>query len=169
MNIYMTTGTMGFMEKIKDQHTDESILLMNGGGNTLLLHETNGKSIFQTPRKFEVVGSYGNLTEPGFFAMDNVAVTDEGKPIFEHQYKNLGEKLQNMPGFVAFRLLRPIGSDTYTLLTQWTDRRLYEIWYNSPGNQLSDKTVFKDAGGATQHIFTSAPYTTHYKTPTEEV
>ena len=169
MNMYMTTGTMDFMEKVKDKYVDENILLMNGGGTTLLLHETNGKGVFQTPRKYEVAGSFGNLTEPGFFAMDNVAVTDEGKPIFEHQYKNMGEKLQNMPGFIAFRLLRPIGNDTYTLLTEWTDKRLYEIWHNSPGNQLSHKTNFKDAGGSAQHIFTSAPYTSHYKTPTEEV
>lgn len=169
MNIYMTTGTMDFMEKVKEKHADEPIFLMNGGGTTLLLHETNGSSVFQTPRKYEVAGSFGHLIEPGFFAMDNVAVTDEGKPIFEHQYKALGEKLQNMPGFIAFRLLRPIGSDTYTLLTEWSDKRLYEIWHNSPGNQLSDKTSFKDSGGTAQHIFTSAPYTSHYKTPTDEV
>ncbi|ARD49009.1 antibiotic biosynthesis monooxygenase [Sporosarcina sp. P33] len=169
MNIYMTTGTFEFMEKIKEKHKSESIFLMNGSGHTLLLHETNGASIFQTPRKYEVAGSFGNLTEPGFFAMDNVAVTDEGKPIFEHQYKEMGEKLQNMPGFIAYRLLRPIGSDTYTLLTEWTDKRLYEVWHNSPGNKLSNTMNFKDAGGATQHIFSSAPYTAHYKTPVDEV
>lgn len=169
MNIYMTTGTMDFMEKVRDQYVDESIILMNGGGHTLLLHETNGKSVFQTPRKYEVVGTAGDLTHDGYFAMDNVAVTDEGKPIFEHQYKMNGDNLENMPGFLAFRLLRPIGSDTYIVLTEWTDKRHYELWHNSPGYQLSNPGDFKDQGGATLHIFTSAPYTATYTTPTEEI
>ncbi|MDV6377017.1 antibiotic biosynthesis monooxygenase [Sporosarcina sp. GW1-11] len=169
MNIYITTGTIDFMEKVKDKYADESMLLMNGGGHTLLLHETNGKSVFQTPRKYEVVGAFGNLTEPGYFALDNVAVTDEGKPIFEHRYKEMGEKLRDIPGFIAFRLLRPIGSDTYIVLTEWTDRRLYDLWRNSPGYKLSNPNDFKDQGGTTLHIFTSAPYTATYKTPTEEV
>lgn len=169
MKIHMTTGTMDFMENIKKKHTNENILLMNGAGQTLLLHETNGASVFQTPRSYEVVGSSGDLTEPGFFAMDVVAVTDEGKPIFEHQYKHMGEKLQNMPGFIAYRLLRPMASDTYVLISEWTDKRLYEIWHKSPGNKLSKNMDFKDAGGAALHIFTSAPYTTHYKTPSDEI
>ncbi len=169
MNIYMTTGTMDFMEKIKEKHTNENILLMNGAGQTLLLHETNGASVFQTPRSYQVAGSFGQLTEPGFFAMDVVAVTDEGKPIFEHQYKHMGEKLQDMPGFIAYRLLRPLGSDTYVLISEWTDKRLYEIWHKSPGNKLSKTMDFKDAGGTALHIFTSAPYTAHYKTPTDEI
>ncbi|WP_153732431.1 antibiotic biosynthesis monooxygenase family protein [Sporosarcina obsidiansis] len=169
MNIFMTTGTIDFMEKIKEKHSDEPIILMNGGGHTLLLHETNGKSVFQTPRKYEIAGSVGVLAENGYFAMNNIAVTDEGKPIFEHQYKMMGERLTDLPGFIAFRLLRPIGSDTYVVLTEWTEERLYKLWYESPGYKLSNPNDFKDQGGATLHIFTSAPYTATYKTPTEEL
>lgn len=169
MKLYMTTGTIDFMDRLKDKYAQERMLLMNGNGHTLLLHETTGKSVFQTPRTYEVVGSTGDLKEPGYFAMDNVAVTDEGKPIFEHEYKEMGNKLQNLPGFIAFRLLRPIGSDTYVLLTEWTERRLYDLWRNSASYKLSNPNDFKDKGGTTLHIFTSAPYTATYKTPTEEV
>ena len=169
MNIYMTTGTIDFMEKVKEKYKNESIILMNGGGHTLLLHETSRASVFQTPRKYEVVGAEGQLSENGYYALDNVAVTDEGKPIFEHHYKTMGTKLKDLPGFIAFRLLRPIGSDTYIILTEWTEKRLYELWHNSPGSKLSNPNNFKDQGGATLHIFSSAPYTATYKTPTEEI
>lgn len=169
MNIYMTTGTIDFMEKVKDKHAKETIYLMNGGGHTLLLHETEGDSVFQTPRRYEVAGSFGNLSEPGFFAMENIAVSDEGKPVFEHQYKELGSQLQNLPGFIAFRLLRPVGSDTYVVLTEWTEERLYRMWRDSPGYKLSDPNEFLDQGGAVMHIFTSAPYTATYKTPVKEI
>lgn len=169
MNIYMTTGTIDFMEKVKEKHSGENILLMNGSGHTLLLHETGGKSVFQTPRKYTVAGSFGELSEPGYFAMDNIAVTDEGKPIFEHRFKQTGEQLQDIPGFIAFRLLRPAGSDTYIILTEWSDKRLYEIWSSTPAHKALFTDSFKGAGGHAAHIFASAPYTALYKTPVEEV
>ena len=38
------------------------MVVMHGEGNSLLLHETEGKSVFQTPRRYEVIGSSGTLT-----------------------------------------------------------------------------------------------------------
>lgn len=169
MYAYMTTGTIDFMEKVRDKYKNEQMVMMHGGGHTLLLHETDKKkSVFQTPRRYEVVGALGALEEQGFFAMNNIPVSDEGKPIFEHQYKTLGEKLQAVPGFLAFRLLRPIGSDTYVLLTQWSEERMYKLWHESPAYKLANPEEFKDQGGATLHIFTSAPYVATYKVQEEE-
>ena len=56
-------------------------------GNSLLLHETAGKTVFQTPRRYEVIGSSGTLQENGYFVFNNIPVTDEGRPIFEHRFK----------------------------------------------------------------------------------
>lgn len=49
MNVYMTTGTYEFMKKMREKHADETMVLMQGENTTLLLHETDGKSLFQTP------------------------------------------------------------------------------------------------------------------------
>ena len=46
MNVYITTGTYDFLKKLKDKHSNETIFIMQNGENTLLLHETSGKTVF---------------------------------------------------------------------------------------------------------------------------
>jgi len=57
MYIYLTSGTGDFLEQLKTKHPNEVMLLIHGEGNSVLIHETKGKSVFATPRKFEVLDS----------------------------------------------------------------------------------------------------------------
>ncbi len=66
MNIYMTNGTYRFMKKLKEDHLDQNLTLLQNAESTLLLHETEGKSIFQQPRKYEVIDSSGELKQKRF-------------------------------------------------------------------------------------------------------
>ena len=43
------------------------MILIHGEGNSVLIHETEGKTVFATPRKFEVLDSVNDLEEHGFF------------------------------------------------------------------------------------------------------
>lgn len=169
MYMYMTTGTRDFMETIKDKYAHETMLLMHGSGNSLLVHETEAKSVFQTPRRYEVISSTGQLHEEGFFALKNITVTDEGRPVFEHRYSIMDDNLTAQSGFIAFRLLRPLDSDTYILLTEWEQSSDYDRWQNSAAFAASThSTNLKQFADNTTHIFSSAPYVTTYVAKPEE-
>ncbi|MFD1926844.1 antibiotic biosynthesis monooxygenase family protein [Sporosarcina siberiensis] len=169
MYLYTTSGTMDFMKSLKEKHRSENIILMNGEGTTLLLHETEGKSVFQTPRKFEVISSSGTLSDEGYFAFNNIPVTDEGSPIFEHQFKTRIGLIDSEQGFVASRLLRPQGSNTYAILTQWEDASYYLRFKNTSAFSKAQAKDENEIGIEKKpHIFSSASYVTTYKTPKDE-
>lgn len=169
MYVYFTTGTRDFMEKLQKRHANEMMVLMHGGGKSLLLHETDGKSVFQTPRRYEVISSVGELKNEGYFVYTNVPVTDEGKPVFEHRFSTGSDRIENEEGFIAFRLLRPLDSDTYIVMTEWEEVSDYERWKHSPSFKDSPQSVdMNEFAGNTTHIFSSAAYVTTYIAKTED-
>jgi heme-degrading monooxygenase HmoA len=161
--MYLTSGTIDFMEKLQKRHANEEMILMHGGGRSLLLHETDGKSVFLAPRRYEVVSSAGKLKEEGYFVYNNIPVTDEGRPVFEHRFSTNTGKIESEKGFIAFRLLRPLDSDTYIVMTEWDDATDYDRWKNSSAFKESPQSLnMKDFAGNTTHIFASASYITTY-------
>lgn len=163
MNIYMTVGTPAFMETLRDKYPKELMIVMHAEENALLLHETNGKTVFQTPRRFEVIASSGTLDENGYFVYNHIPVTDEGRPIFEHRFKERTHALDNQLGFIAFRLLRPLDSDSYIVMTEWSASTYYEMWKNSSSFKDAHLTGKAEAGvDNTPHIFTRAASVTTY-------
>lgn len=167
--IYITSGTMDFMESLRQKYKNENMIAMHGKGNSLLIHETTERSTFQTPMKYDVIGSTGTFKEEGFFALNHISVTDEGRPIFEHWLLSHIDPLENESGFIAYRLLRPVSSNTFIILTQWTKKIFFDLWQESisyqkilPLNEVGTGLEKKP------HMFTSAPYTTTYKAKKEE-
>lgn len=47
MKVYITYGTADFLKTIVQKHPSENILLMQGQENAILIHETNGDTVFQ--------------------------------------------------------------------------------------------------------------------------
>lgn len=170
MNIFLTSGTMGFMESLQKKFSDENMIVMHGTGNSILLHETASKTLFQTPQRFEVIASFGTLQKEGFFAFNHIPVTDEGKPIYEHRFQSRADTISEEPGLIALRFLRPMNSDTYIIFTQWTEKRHFELWKKSP---IYASVHIADESGVgldkRPHIFTSAPYVTTYKSKEDKV
>ncbi len=165
MKIYMTSGTPEFMESLKDKYAAEGLIAMHGQGNSLLLHETEGKTVFQTPRRYEVVSSSGTLRGSGYFVFNNIPVTDEGRPVFEHRFTERAGAIESELGFIAFRLLRPLDSDTYIVMTEWSESTHYTRWKNSSSFEKAHSTDRANTGvDDTLHIFSSAPYVTTYAT-----
>lgn len=169
MNIFLTSGTIGFMETLQKQFANEEMIVMHGANNSILLHETMGKTLFQTPRRYQVISSSGTLQQQGFFALNNIPVTDEGRPIFEHRFHNHADTISASSGLIAHRLLRPLNSDTYIVLTQWTEKNSFELWKNS--SVYTDIHTNNKSGvvlDKTLHIFSSAAYLMTYKAISEE-
>ena len=59
MNFYVTSGTPDYMEKLIEKNAQHPLILLHGNGNSVVLHESDKKSIFAVPRKFEVIGQKG--------------------------------------------------------------------------------------------------------------
>lgn len=123
--VYITTGTYDFLNALKSKYKNEHLSLMFSTEHTLLLHETTGTSIFQIPRRYEVLDSYGNIPEKGFAVFNYVTVLEESKPVFEHQIKHRPKTILNTPGFIASRMLSPIKNDTYLLITFWDNEKAF--------------------------------------------
>lgn len=169
MYIYLTSGTGDFLEQVKNKYPNEHMILIHGEGNSVLIHETEGKTVFATPRKFEVLDAVNDLEERGFFVFNNIPVTDEGRPVFEHRFLERSRAIENEPGFVAFRLLRPIKSDTYIVMTQWHGPHSFDAWKSSKAYETAHARRDDSTGIRQQNIFSAASYVTTYSAiPKEE-
>ena len=168
MYIYLTSGTGDFLEQLKNKYPNEKMILIHGEGNSVLIHETEGKSVFTTPRKFEVLDSVNHLEERGFFVFNNIPVTDEGRPVFEHRFLNRARAIEDEPGFVAFRLLRPINSEAYIVMTQWNGPHSFEAWKSSKAFTSAHAERKEPTGVNQQNIFSAASYVTTYSVAPKE-
>jgi heme oxygenase (mycobilin-producing) len=164
MNVFITSGTYDFLKTKKDKHPNEKILLMQNGQNTVLLHETTGKTIFASPRKYEVVDGKGDLKEQGYVVMNNIPVSEDGRQVFEHRFKNRAGFIEKEPGFVALRVLRPINSDTYVILTIWEKQSDFLKWKNSSSFQEahSHSGSKPPVTNSSQKMFSGPAYVTQY-------
>jgi heme oxygenase (mycobilin-producing) len=171
MNVYMTNGTYDFLKSKKDTLPNETIFLMQNAETTLLLHETPGKTVFASPRRYEVVDGKGEISNKGFVVMNNIPVTDEGRPLIEYRFKNRAGLIEKEPGFIAIRVLRPIKSDTYVILTVWEKESDFIKWTNSKSfHQAHSKQEEAKQQTSTSpvNIFSSAPYVKKYTLVSEE-
>ncbi|MCM3567824.1 antibiotic biosynthesis monooxygenase [Neobacillus mesonae] len=152
MNVYITTGTYDFLKKIKAKYSSELVMMTNASG-ALLYHETNGKTVFSAPRKYEAIQLIGEMPYKGFAVMNNISVTDESRPVFEYQMKNQSTQAANTAGFRALRILRPLSSSTYIILTIWNNETDFSKWKNSPSYFPANTNKIEQS-----KIFESAPY-----------
>lgn len=132
MYAFMTTGTYPFLKQIENKHKQIHFYFMKGDTQVLAYYENERKrSIFSAGRSYEILFQSGNVAETGFVVMNNIPVTDDNRPIFEDRFRNRSRKIEVMPGFVAFRLLKPLKGNTYVVFTQWEKKKDYELWKES--------------------------------------
>ncbi|MFE8700265.1 antibiotic biosynthesis monooxygenase family protein [Cytobacillus sp. FJAT-54145] len=170
MKLYITTGTYDFLKKLKDQNSQETIVLMQDGETNLLVHETSGETIFNEPRRYEVIDSSGTIENGGFVVMNNIPVTEEGRPIFEFRFKNRAGLIEQEPGFVGIRVLRPLNSDTYVILTVWENEKSFLDWQTSKAYEKAHEKRGTEKGVDQQqpNIFSRPSYVTKLIIPEEE-
>ncbi|MBU8732032.1 antibiotic biosynthesis monooxygenase [Cytobacillus oceanisediminis] len=169
MKIYMARGTYDYLKKIEKKHSNENMVAMQNTESALLIHETAGASIFKEPRSYEVIDSSGTFNDAGFAVLNNIPVTDEGRPLFEHRFKNRAGLIENEPGFTAIRVLRPLESNTYIILTLWKDEKSFKNWQNSKAYEKAHEKRGTESGiDKTPNIFSSPSYVTQYYIPEEE-
>ncbi|WP_053220416.1 antibiotic biosynthesis monooxygenase family protein [Virgibacillus senegalensis] len=131
MKAYITNGTYDFLKKIQADHPDISIYLMQADDTTLAYYEGKKTDVFEQARNYESFVADGELQQHGFVVMNNIPVTYEGKPIFEDQFKRRAGSMNEIPGFQALRVLRPLQGNKYVVLVQWDSMQSYRNWKDS--------------------------------------
>lgn len=168
MNFYFASGTPEFMETLQTKYAGENMILLHGQGNSILMHETEKKSKFATPRRFEVVEGRGEFEQRGFVAMHNVPVADESKKLFEESVINAIQSLKNNTACIAFRVLRPIKHEMYVIVTQWAGPASFEAWTESANFSEKLAGLIANATSVTQTMFTSKAYVTTFSAPAQQ-
>ncbi|WP_431800240.1 antibiotic biosynthesis monooxygenase family protein [Halobacillus andaensis] len=160
MTVSMTNGTLNYLAKLQQEYPE--LLLMQDQDKTVAYYEGEKASFFAEGRDFEVVESSGEVQSTGFVVMNNIPVSDEGRPVFEDRFKKRAGSVENMEGFQAIRILRPVKGNTYVVFTQWRNEQSFENWKNSQafekahensGPQSKEKPSFIDG----------KPYITKYQ------
>ncbi|WP_392455722.1 antibiotic biosynthesis monooxygenase family protein [Chryseomicrobium aureum] len=80
---------------------------------------------------YKVIDSSGELSDKGFFVLNNIPVTEAGRPVFEQRFMNRARAIEDEPGFIAIRVMRPMDSNTYIILTEWEDEKNFKDWQSS--------------------------------------
>jgi len=164
MKLYITSGTYPFMLLLKKKQKKHSLILLQNESDTLLLHETEGKTVFQTPRSYEVLTGFGDIEQKGYCVMHHIPVDAEDIDVFEFKLKNYPLKKEYFHGLSAFRTLRPIKGNTYIVLSVWDSSNAFtlsEKQYTYPDTLIQE---FKN-----QWISIHSPtYVTKYVIPKEE-
>ncbi len=136
MKIFITFGTNNHLQNIKETYPNELMLIMTSEEDqALLLHESDKETVFKEGRVYEIIDQKGQLEKNSRFAvLNNIPVSDEGRPLFEYQFKNRAKSIENEPSYVAMRILRPIKSDTYIILTLWECEKDFLTWQKQNAN-----------------------------------
>lgn len=130
MKSFITNGTIDFLQKLTLKHPDISFSLMSNNSGALAYYEGE-KNVFSAGRTYDIITTKGDIAQEGFVVMNNIPITDEGKPVFEDAFKKQQDAVESMPGFRAFRLLRPKTGNTYVVFTQWESEIYFNHWKDS--------------------------------------
>lgn len=137
MNAYLTNGTIDFSIKLSSKYPAIKFHYMSGPSNDVAYYEGTSQKVFQAGRDYEVIVQSGELQDTGFVVMNNIPIIDEGRPLFEDNFKKRRKDVDNQAGFQALRLLKPARGNTYIVLTQWDSAASYEKWKDSEGFKMA--------------------------------
>jgi heme-degrading monooxygenase HmoA len=163
MKAHMTNGTIQYLQDVQEKHPELNLFLMLGTGGGLAYYEDH-KEIFTSGRSYEILVESGTMQEEGFVIMNNIPATSEGRFVLEDNFRKRDQTVEHMPGFQAFRFLKPLKGNTYVVLTQWRSAEDYENWKDSE----QFKQAHKDQSIKKPAYFADRPFTTTYNMYVED-
>ena len=85
-----------------------------------------------------------------FVAINVLAVPPAMREVLEQRFANRAGAIDEMPGFEAFELLRPLeGQDAYLVYTRWETREAFEGWRDSQAFSSGHAQASADGPAAT--------------------
>lgn len=163
MNMFITFGTADYLQKVKEKHPHETMVLMSNGDNAVLIHETIEETIFNSGHHYEVLDAVGSVEQSGFAVLNNIPVTDEGRPVFEYRFSQRAGLIEKEPGFIAIRVLRPMDTNTYVILTMWDSEISFKKWQESKAYEKAhEKRGTSEGMDQQKPVFSGPSYVTTY-------
>lgn len=126
MKLYKWLGN----EQETDTLKDKSWFVLSNGSDVAAVSEQEvpaGDNI----EAYEVLDQKGQLEDGSYAVFNNIPVAEEGRELFESRFQNRAGLVEKEPGFAAIRILRPLDSDTYVILTMWEDESAFTTWQSS--------------------------------------
>ncbi len=164
MNIHVTYGDVTELKAIKESLATENLMLMELGNEAVLIQENEGSAGFAEADSYTVLDSSGEITGGNYAVFNNIPVTSEGREIFEARFMNRARKIEDTEGFGAIRVLRPLESDTYVILTMWKDEAAFKAWQTSENYETAHKKRGTDEGiDKKPNIFSRPSFVTTYQ------
>ncbi|WNB91432.1 antibiotic biosynthesis monooxygenase [Bacillus sp. NEB1478] len=159
MNIYITYGTSEYLSAYQEKY--EPSLLLEGNSNSCLVYETEGENPFSEKHEYEIINQRGSLSGSGFVVMNHIPVTDEGRSLFEERFQNRAGLVEQEPGFVGIRVLKPLHQDPYIVMTLWESQGDFANWQQSKAYE----EAHKDRGtskGLPENLFSGKSFVKEY-------
>ena len=164
MNIHVTYGDIGELKAIKENLAEEHLVLMELGNEAVLIQENEGSAGFAEADSYTVLDRSGEIENGSFAVFNNIPVTEEGRSTFEERFMNRARKIEGNDGFGAIRVLRPLESDTYVILTIWQDEASFKAWQSSENYGVAHKNRGTEKGiDKKPNIFSRPSFVTTYK------
>lgn len=160
MKLFKWTGPL---EEAGSLPEESRASLMNNDEEVLVLQEAETTTL-ENAAEYEILDKSGDLPSGRFAVLNNIPVTDEGREIFEQRFSKRAGLIEAEPGFVAIRVLRPVDSGTYVILTMWEDEESFKNWQTSQAyGKAHAKRGTEDGVDQRPNIFSGPSFVTTYK------
>lgn len=160
MKLFKWTGPL---EEAGNLPEESRALLLNNDEEVLVLQEADSTNL-EDATAYEILDHSGDLPSGRFAVLNNIPVSEDGREIFEQRFNNRARLIEAEPGFVAIRVLRPLESDTYVILTMWEDENAFKTWQNSQAyGKAHAKRGTEEGVDQRPNIFPRPSFVTTYK------
>ena len=156
-------------------HRDEAMTILAGLPNSrlmymsdeeeaVLLHESNGGTVLPGAEGYEVLNAVGDINDGYFAVFNNIPVSPEGREMFESRFAGRAGLVEKEPGFAAIRVLRPLNSDIYVILSLWNGEEDFKNWQESAAyGSAHAKRGTSEGIDKRPNIFPRPSFVTRYK------
>lgn len=84
-----------------------------------------------------------------FIAMNRITCTVEYRDRFEEMFRTRAREVDNMPGFIEAKILRPLAEEQpYIIMTYWDKKEDFDAWVGSEAFKLGHTRGFEDIAKA---------------------
>src|SRR5690625_3026861 len=122
-----------------DIPTDSSIQALKIKHESEILYLFNTSDERFNNKNYKPIDENGDLQNRGTIVLNNIPIAEDGKSAFEERFLNRARAIENTPGFIAIKVLRPLVDNTYVVLTQWESTEAFNDWQHSGAYQKAHK------------------------------
>ncbi|ANU14071.1 extracellular polysaccharide biosynthesis protein [Planococcus halocryophilus Or1] len=163
MQLYKWTGPQDQAEALVESLSKAQFTYLKNDDETVLLYETDEGTGLKASEAYEVLNAVGDFADGHYAVFNNIPVTDEGRELFESRFQNRAGMVEKEPGFAAIRVLRPLDSDVYVILTLWEDKQSFIDWQQSQAyGHAHAKRGTKEGIDKRPNIFPRSSFVTSY-------